>query len=108
MSIGVETLSIVQLENLVENHRRKQVTNSPLYVDAIQELEKRKGKGLDFDKSLSIILNAAKERRFLSYKELADASGADWSQVHYAIGEHLWSWSSIANSSTRSCSAPWS
>ena len=68
MSIDVETLSIVQLENLVENHRRKQVTNSPLYVDAIQELEKRKGKGLDFDKSLSIILNAAKSVDFLAIR----------------------------------------
>jgi hypothetical protein len=44
-------------------------------------LEKRKGKGLDFEKSLSIILEAAREARFLSYRELADANGADWSQV---------------------------
>jgi hypothetical protein len=75
VSINVGTLSIAQLENLVENHRRKRATDAPLYIDAIRELEKRKGKGLDFDKSLSIILNAAKERRFLSYNDLADASG---------------------------------
>jgi len=90
MPIDVETLSTKQLENLVENHRRKHATDTPLYIDAIQELEKRRGKGLEFDKSLSIILKAAKERRFLSYKDLADASGADWGQVLYAIGEHLW------------------
>jgi hypothetical protein len=90
MPTDAETLSIAQLENLVENHRRKRATSAPLYIDAIQELEKRKGNGLDFAKSLSIILNAAKERRFLSYKDLADASCADWGQVHYAIGEHLW------------------
>ena len=24
------------------------------------------------------------------YRELADANGADWSQVRYAIGGHLW------------------
>jgi hypothetical protein len=53
-------------------------------------LEKRKGKGLDFEKSLSIILEAVREARFLSYRELADANGADWSQVRYAIGGHLW------------------
>jgi|GEM_PF-5358945 hypothetical protein len=75
MPIDVETLAIGQLENLIENHRRQGATNAPLYIDALRELEKRKGKGLDFDKSLSIILEAAKERRFLSYKELADASG---------------------------------
>lgn len=90
MPIAVETLSTEQLENLVENHRRKHATDAPLYIDAIQELEKRKGKGLDFGKSLPVILDAARERRFLSYKDLADASGADWGQVRYAIGEHLW------------------
>jgi len=90
MAIDVETLSVGELENLIQNHRRKRATDALLYVDALRELEKRKGKGLDFDKSLSIISEAAKGRRFLSYKELADASGADWGQVHYAIGEHLW------------------
>ena len=90
MPIDVETLSIGQLENLIENHRRKRATDAPLYADALRELGKRKGKGLDFDKSLSIILEAAKERRFLSYIELAKASGADWNQVRFAMNGHLW------------------
>ena len=81
MPIDVETLSTGQLENLIVNHRRKRATNAPLSIDALRELEKRKGKGLDFEKSLSIILEAAREVRFLSYRELADANGADWSQV---------------------------
>ena len=78
MPINVSDLSVPELENLVNNHRRNNATAKPLYVDALQELEKRKGKGLDFNKSLVIILQAAKERRFLSYKELADGSEADW------------------------------
>ena len=90
MPIDLETLSTGQLENLIANHRRKRATDAPLYIDALRELEKRKGKGLDFEKSLSIILQAAREARFLSYRELADANGADWSQVRYAIGRHLW------------------
>jgi hypothetical protein len=90
MPLNIEALSIAELETLIENHRRRRATGSPLYIDAFRELEKRKGKGLEFGKSLQIILKAAKERRFLSYKELADASGAKWNQVHYAIGEHLW------------------
>jgi hypothetical protein len=48
MSISVETLSIGELENLIANHRRQRATNTPLYVDALRELEKRKGKGDDF------------------------------------------------------------
>jgi hypothetical protein len=83
-------LTIAELENLIANHRRKGATDAPLYLDACQELEARKGKGLDFDKSLRIIRQAASEGRFLSYKELADESGAEWGQVHYAIGGHLW------------------
>ena len=90
MPIDLEKLSTAQIETLIENHRAKKATGAPLYSDALRELEKRKGKGLDFDKSLSIIWQAAKERRYLSYKELADASGADWTQVHYEIGRHLW------------------
>jgi hypothetical protein len=27
----------------------------------------------------------------MSYKDLADASGAEWSKVHDSIGQHLWS-----------------
>ena len=90
MPINVANLSVIELENLIENHRRKGATQAPLYLDALQELEARKGKGLDFNKSLAIILRAAREGRFLSYKELADESEADWGQVHYAIGGHLW------------------
>lgn len=39
---------------------------------------------------MPIIRRAARERRYVSYKELADASGADWGQVRYAIGQHMW------------------
>jgi hypothetical protein len=73
MAIIVEALPTDQLNNLVANHRRQRATNAPLYLDALRELGKRKGKGLEFGKSLSIILQVAKERRFLCYKELTDA-----------------------------------
>jgi hypothetical protein len=36
-----------------------------------------------------LIREAAADQRFLSYKELADASGADWARVHYAMNQHL-------------------
>ncbi len=83
-------LSTEGLRNLIANHRKKGETSSSLYIAALRELEARTGKGLDFDKSFEVIRKAAKDRRFVSYKELADASGADWSRVHYDIGGHLW------------------
>jgi hypothetical protein len=90
MPIEVENLSVGQLGNLIENHRRQQATDAPLYLDALREFENRKGKGLDFHKSMEIIRRAAEEGRFLSYKELADRSGVGWGQAHYAMGDHLW------------------
>jgi hypothetical protein len=88
--IDLTALSADSLKNLVANHRAKGVTNSPAYIAAMRELEIRTGRGLDFDKSFQAIRAAAHARRFLSYKELADASGSNWSQVHYEIGSHLW------------------
>ncbi len=90
MPVDVEALSDKELENLIENHRRKRATDQPVYIAALREQGKRKGKGLDFHTSLDIIRAAAKEGRFLSYKELADASNVDWGQAHYLIGGHLW------------------
>src|SRR5215470_17787477 len=90
MPIDVEALSDRELENLIENHRRNRATDKPLYIDALRERGKRKGKGLEFEKSLALILKAAKERRFLGYPELAKESGADWNQVRFATNWHLW------------------
>lgn len=36
-----------------------------------------------------MIWEAAREGRFVSYKDLADASGASWLKVHYEVGGHL-------------------
>ena len=90
MPIDVLKLNESELETLMENHRRKRATHLPMYITAMRELERRKGGGLDFDKSYRLILQAAKEGRFLSYKELADGSGAKWEKVHYSLGRHLW------------------
>ncbi|WSH64900.1 hypothetical protein U8Q05_25775 [Rhizobium ruizarguesonis] len=66
------------------------MTREARYLEAMAERSRRKGNGLDFEKSKALILRAAREKHFLSYKQLADESGADWGKVHYAIGGHLW------------------
>jgi hypothetical protein len=93
VKILLRTVDLVgrQLSNIIENDRRKGATDSSVYVDALAEQARRKGKDLDFDNSFGVIWRAAAEDRFISYKELAHASGADWNQVHYSIGGHLWS-----------------
>ena len=91
MTVDVEKLSVDQLRNLIANHRQKGRMDAPLFLDAMAELARREGRGLDFHTSMQIVRHAAREGRFLSYKELADASGVDWGKAHYAIGDHLWS-----------------
>ena len=90
MPVDLSTKSKQELQNLIDNHRRKGATGAPLYLEALRELGKRKGMGLEFDKSYRLILQAARQGKFLSYKDLADGSGADWNQVHYSVGGHLW------------------
>jgi hypothetical protein len=90
MAYDVKKLSLQELENLIANHRRHNATDRSLYLEALEEHALRRGRGLNFQKSYDVIRKAAADRRFLAYKELADESGADWGQVHYAIGAHLW------------------
>jgi hypothetical protein len=89
MTIDVANLTVNELRTLLANHRIKARTDAPLYVEALAELARREGKGLNFEKTKEIVLRAARESRFVSYKDLADASGVDWVQVRYAIGGHL-------------------
>jgi hypothetical protein len=85
----VKSLDNVQLENLIENHRAKGATDRTLYIEALAEQAKRTGKGLDFATTMRVIKQAAAEKKYLSYGEIAAASGVDWNKVRYAIGPHL-------------------
>jgi len=89
--VDVVALADQQLKALIDNHRQKAATDRAVYINALAEHARRTGHGLDFDKSFDVIRRAAAESRFVSYKELADASGANWNRVHYSIGHHLWS-----------------
>jgi hypothetical protein len=78
-----------ELRNIINNHRKNGKVHEPYYLNAMEELARRKGQGLDFQKSFDLIRKAAAQRRFLSYKELADESRAEWSKVRYAVNSHL-------------------
>lgn len=89
MSTDLQEQTDQQLKNLIENHRRQGAVQADLYLAALAEFDRRKGKGLEFQKSFDVIQAAARERRFVSYKELADASGTTWNRVHLTMGQHL-------------------
>ncbi len=78
-----------ELDNLIENHRRHDKLHSKLYIGCLAERARRSGKGLSFEKTFAAVMGAAKDGRFLSYKELADSSGAKWTQVNHSVAKHL-------------------
>jgi hypothetical protein len=89
MPKAVSDLTDVELQNVIENYRRKELTSEPYFLSALEEMGRRKGAGLDFDKTLRAVLKAAREGRFLSYGQLAEESGLDWSKARYAMNGHL-------------------
>jgi hypothetical protein len=97
MAMDLSTKTDQELNNLIDNHRRKKLLRAPLYLEVLTERGRRRENGLEFVKSVRIILEAAREGQCVSYKQLADASGATWSKVHYAINQHLWDLVSWAN-----------
>ena len=55
-----------QLDALIANHERLNVRQATAYREALEERNRRNGKGLDLDTSLAVIKAAARERRFLT------------------------------------------
>ena len=53
---------------------------------------------LDLGISYRAILSAAREKRFLSYGELARANKCEWQKVRFEINDHLWKLVQIAAS----------
>lgn len=81
--------SLDQLESLTTNFRREHRESDAISSEILVARERLKGPSLDFQTTLAVIRRAAAARRFLSYKQIADGSGADWSKVHRQMGDHL-------------------
>jgi hypothetical protein len=88
--IDVTKLLDDQLKTLVEHHQTHGRTGEPNYIDAVAEMAKRDAPELDLGRSLATILEAARTSRFISYSDLAQASGAKWDRVRYKMNTHLW------------------
>jgi hypothetical protein len=87
----LDKLDDEQIANLLENYRKAGKTEEPKYTEILAEHARRQGKGLSFEKSLAAIRDAASRGQFLSYKQLAEASGLKWSfAVRHAMPSHLW------------------
>lgn len=76
LAIDPQALSDSELDHLIDNHRRHDKAHAELYLAALAERARRRGKRLSFEKSFDLIRAAAREGRYSRFKELADASAA--------------------------------
>lgn len=63
-----------QIQNLIENHRRAGKLDAPLAVAAIEE-QGRRNKAFNFKAGIEFLLQAARDKRPVNYRQLAEAGG---------------------------------
>lgn len=63
-----------QFQNLIDNHRRAGKLHAPLAVAAIEE-QARRNTVFDFKAGIEFLLQAARDRRSVTYRQLAEAGG---------------------------------
>jgi hypothetical protein len=81
--------SDAEIDMWIANHQRKRAMHTVLYQRLIEERNRRHGNGLTLRKSIPFLIKAAKEERFVSYGELAEANGAPFNKVRYRMnGSH--------------------
>ena len=77
------------MQTLIGNYRRLKATEHGAYADAMTEWSKRNSGELDLDQSIAYLRDAAARRKFVSYSELALASGVSWDRARYPMNAHL-------------------
>lgn len=78
-----------ELANVIANYKRLERTQEPYFIGALEEWNRRKGGGLNIQKTLRAIWNAAREGHCLCYKDIADINDMEWSKARYPIYDHL-------------------
>lgn len=78
-----------EIDAWISNHETKRQTKSELYLALIEERNRRHGHGLSVEKSMAALTAAAREHRFISYGELAEANGVPWAKARHRMnGKH--------------------
>ena len=81
--------SKAELDNLLANYDKRGQTASPVYLDALAMRETMYAGSLTFDATVAAIREAARERRFLSYDDVAAASGSTIQKARMQLPAHL-------------------
>lgn len=81
-----------EIEQWIRNHERLGKTDSELFKELLEERARRAGKILDPEKSMELLIQAAKEQRFVTYGQLAAVNGVGWNAARHRMngsGGHL-------------------
>ena len=89
MTPGEKKERIESLRNLIENFYRKKLAHDARCTAAMEELNRLQSGGLEFRKSLEAIRAAAMAKSFITYGQVAAASGLAWSAARRPINKHL-------------------
>ncbi len=85
-----EKKSLPELRQMQSNYERLNKTETADYQTLIATIDRRGANGLDLARTVSFLRNAAAERRYVSYKDIAAASGVVWDNtVRLRMGAHL-------------------
>lgn len=77
--------SDAEIDVWILNHERKGATEIALYKSLLEERARRSSSGLKIENSLRHLTNAARQRGFTTYGDLAKASEVPWSQARHSM-----------------------
>lgn len=72
--MDMTTKTSQQIQNLIDNHRRAGKLDAPLAIAAIEE-QARRNTAFDFKAGIEFLVQAARDRHSVTYRQLAEAGG---------------------------------
>lgn len=89
MAVDLTAKSVDALTTILKNHESAGKTDAPSFKAALAELGKRTKAGLSLDRTVEIIIAAAKAGHFITYKTVATESGVKWNSANVTMPKHL-------------------
>jgi hypothetical protein len=89
MAIDLEAKTTKELEIIIANCQRLNRTGDARCIAASKILDDRRNGDYNMEKTIAAICEHGKQGQFLSYKDVANASGLEWGNVFRQINMHL-------------------
>jgi hypothetical protein len=89
MAVDLDSKATKDLETIVANCVRLNRTGDPVFAAANAILETRRTGEYNMEKTIAAIRKHGVLRSFMTYKDVADASGLNWVKSRRGVGPHL-------------------